>query len=463
MKGVALMRSAWQRFALLALGFISALSMVPSCQEHGMMPWKRVSGHPGRILESSNQPVQLRPYPYPYHAMLAIASDADHQTLRKFNQIHQFLNTYDMTPYGRGLGLDIADSFFIYNGSNIQRNIDVGGVPLHQQLAYFYGLSLKPYAASAIRHYLSCGWIDSLHSYGDFSTVTEKGTRFHRLLAVKAVQRMLSDGVQVPVWIDHGNMANVDNFGSRHLRPFFHYQMGAVPQSPYYHLDVTRKLGIRYMWTDIDSTSFGLKKVMKPVHMPDGSILYGFSRYTHEKIGSRGEVLWQWTAGDLDDELSLVHLRKLVREGKSVVVAQHLAANQEFLCLPKNAVQALQTLAHWQDDGKILVARTSRLLTYERVHSQLHYHLLQRGRWLEIHIDPLYDPVFGKHWPSLSELRGITFYTPHPMHTIIFVGSTRIPDGQLVVSPSDGHAPSIGIRWFTPHVQNEAVVLPKVL
>lgn len=52
----------------------------------------------------------LRKFPFPYDAMLAISSDIDNATVKKFEDYHQFLNTKEQTSHGQGLGLDIGDS-----------------------------------------------------------------------------------------------------------------------------------------------------------------------------------------------------------------------------------------------------------------------------------------------------------------------------------------------------------------
>ena len=59
--------------------------------------------------------VGLRKFPYPYKAALAICSDIDNtETLEEFLEIQKFLNTNTMTSLGRGLGLEIGNSFLMY-------------------------------------------------------------------------------------------------------------------------------------------------------------------------------------------------------------------------------------------------------------------------------------------------------------------------------------------------------------
>jgi len=55
-----------------------------------------------------------RRFPYPYRGLLAVCSDIDATSPWEFIRIHRFLNTLSsaIPYYGRGVGLDIGDSFF---------------------------------------------------------------------------------------------------------------------------------------------------------------------------------------------------------------------------------------------------------------------------------------------------------------------------------------------------------------
>ncbi|GMA59652.1 hypothetical protein GCM10025859_00920 [Alicyclobacillus fastidiosus] len=132
----------------------------------------------------------MRKFPYPYQAMLAISSDADSETLRKFNLVHEFINTTQMTPLGKGLGLDFSDSFFMYNGDNEPGYVDINHEPMSDELSYFKGVSDQPYAASVINRYIHDGWIDTMHTYGDFSQVDQNKTLFRRQLAKQAINAL---------------------------------------------------------------------------------------------------------------------------------------------------------------------------------------------------------------------------------------------------------------------------------
>jgi hypothetical protein len=404
----------------------------------------------------------LRKFPYPFKAMLAISSDADHETLRKFNLIHEFLNTNAMTPMGRGLGLDISDSFFMYNGSNLPQPIDYRHVPIQRELTYFKGTSNTRYGANVIDAYIHDGWIDTIHTFGDFSRVNQKETLFRRDLAVHAIQALEAANDHLIVWTDHGNKSNVDNFGSYGTHRFYNYQQGANPNSPYYHTDLTIPYGIKFVWTDVASDIFGHSTMLYPIRLPDGQKIWGFWRYTDTSETRTGVVHWAWSADDLAKQLSYANLARLEWHHQYAILAQHLCANNYPLPLPKNAISALKLLAREYHKGNILVARTSRLLTYNVTQVYLKYHVTYTPGHAVIHITSIHDPVLGTHVPTMDELRGITFYTSDPARTEIELGNTPISGNLITRNPSDGISPSIGIKWFPPDTKNYAIAAPGV-
>jgi hypothetical protein len=405
--------------------------------------------------------VVMRKFPYPYQAMLAISSDADHETLRKLNLIHEFLNTHVMTPWGPGLGLDVADSFFMYNGSDLRSTVDVGK-PLADEFTYFKGTSQQRYGADIIDKYIHDGWLDTLHTFGDFSMRNPSRTRFSRVLAEQAIAALRAHGDEITVWTDHGNQSNVDNFGRYGRSKFYAYQQGANPWSKYYHTDLTIPYGIRFVWPDDTSDVFGHPSMIYPIRLPDGRDVWGFWRYTNTGFTKLGAPIWCWSVNDLYKVLTLGHLDSLVASHDYAVIATHLCANSAPLPLPMSAVDALRLVACFDEDGQILVARTSRLLQYNVAQQYLRWHVTSHDGRTIIHIDTIADPVFGVHRPSLDEIRGITFYVKNPAHTTIEIGDTPVPRSLLQRNPSDGVDPSIGIRWWPADTTNYAVNAPGI-
>ncbi|WP_188882834.1 hypothetical protein [Alicyclobacillus cellulosilyticus] len=390
----------------------------------------------------------LRKFPYPYQAMLAISSDADHETLRKFNLIHQFLNTTKMTPMGRGLGLDVADSFFMYNASNLPGAIDYDGTPIHGELSYFRGTSGEVLDGRIIDRYIHCGWMDTMHTYGDFSMRDPRQTMFRRTLAAQALATLRAHHDFVTVWTDHGNPSNVDNFGSYGVRRFFRYQQGANPNSPYYHTDLLIPYGVRFVWSDQQSDVFGHDSMLYPIRLPDGRRVWGFWRYTILGYTRHHRSEWVWSVDHLSQQLSLANLRSIERRHQYAILAQHLCADNEVRPLPENGISALRMLAHEYRSGRILVARTSRLLTYNLVQRCLRYYVTQENGLAVIHVTEVADPVFGTRPATLADLRGVTFYTTDPARTQIRIWNVPLADSLLARNPSDGYAPSIMVKWY---------------
>src|SRR3990172_12491156 len=94
----------------------------------------------------------LRPFPYPFQAALTISSDNHaHFPPQTFIDAHRLLNSEEDTPLGRGLGLEIADSFWFSSGNP------------SRTFTYFKGLSTEPSElAPLFRNYIRAGYIDTL-------------------------------------------------------------------------------------------------------------------------------------------------------------------------------------------------------------------------------------------------------------------------------------------------------------
>ncbi|WAH39588.1 hypothetical protein NZD86_24360 (plasmid) [Alicyclobacillus dauci] len=405
----------------------------------------------------------MRKFPYPYQAMLAISSDADSQTLRKFNLVHEFMNTTQMTPLGRGLGLDFSDSFFMYNGNNEPGYVDINHEPMSDELTYFRGVSNQPYAASVINDYIHDGWIDTMHTYGDFSEVNQNKTLFTRKLAKQAIQTLDANGDNITVWTDHGNKSNVDNFGAYGETPFYSYQQGANPWSQYYHTNWTIPYGVKFVWADMSSSQVGMKSVIYPLQLPDGRHVWGFWRYTNSGYSKKHGVLWNWTPYQISNQLSTSNLDNLERFHEYSVVAQHLDGTTYPGALPQSAVHALDMLATQYHDGRILVTRTSRLLQYNVTQQYVSYYVTYAGGKAYIHIRDIADPVLGKHVPNLNEIRGLTFYTTNPAKTVIEIGDKPVPSNLIQDNKSDGIRPSIAVKWYPTNTTNYARTVPGVV
>ncbi|WP_242975919.1 hypothetical protein [Desulfosporosinus sp. FKB] len=398
----------------------------------------------------TNSGNQLRKFPYPFDGMLAISSDIDLSTVDKFESYHRFLNTKEQTPYGQGLGLDIADSAWMYVGSDYSEKIDQKDHSIVSEMSYFQGLDsnhLKD--ADKIVHYFKVGWIDSLHTFGDFSR-DDKKILFTRNLAVAAWKTMNESGFKPKVWINHGSPTNAQNFGAYSPKEhFFNYQGGDNPKSPYYHTDLTIGNGIRYVWNSVGKSQFTYDNPLFPLRLRDGRLVWGFFRYTDDII--KHKIDWTWETNELPYQITKQRLDQLVKEGKYSIVAQHLGKG--IIDFPFNSadIQTLQMLKTYQDEGKILVSRTVRLLDYDRSQKYVNYSIAQIEGKTYININSIDDPLFGKEIPTLDEIRGITFYVDNPESTYVLLNYNIIPENEIQRNgPDRDNKKSIGIRWFKP-------------
>jgi hypothetical protein len=388
-----------------------------------------------------------RKFPFPYEAMLAISSDADLTTLNEFETYHRFLNTREETPWGEGLGLDIADSTWMFVGNNFSDRADLEGHLADYSMSYFQGLDPKVLKdASKIIYYYNSGWIDSLHTYGDFSNKDNK-TQFKRDYAIEAIKAMKAQGFLPKVWINHGTETNVQNFGGYDPKRILKYQAGDDPKSPYFHTDLTLDNGIKYVWNSNGSNQFAFDFPLFQLNLRDGRKVWGFQRYTYDL--KNGKVIWNWEPHELPRQITPEHLDLLVKGNKYAILAQHFGKGaEEFPFNPKD-IEALKLLKTYQNENKIIVARTERLLNYARIQKFLKYDAIRKDGKNYINIKSIEDPIFGTEIPTLEDIRGATFYVDNPDQTTILLGSKPISEKRIQRNKPDHTGKrSIGVQWF---------------
>lgn len=393
--------------------------------------------------------------------MLAISNDIDQTHAPRFRQVHRFLNTTEETPMGPGLGLDVADSFWFYGRSVLSREQDAS------DFTYFRGLTWKERSpfAEELAVYLQAGWIDTIHSYGNFSGVSpdKRCTREH---AEEALQALGSAGLHPRVWVNHGNVDNVQNIGRAD------YMEGDDPDSPAYHWDLLRQAGVEYLWDGGDAGVFRRPSALVPLTLKDGSESWGFHRfYTLDfeaalEHGLRPAVAEQlkrnrsyavlWHPQHLHVQLSERHLDELSSEGGFAVIAQHLGVTPRSLMLGGPATHALRRLAGYQERGLILVARTSRLLDFNRARDFVKFAVSEDGEATTVDILGLEDPITGLTTPTADRLRGLTFYVRDERQARLLIDGSPVDESLVQRNPSDGKLPSIGLRWFEPDSTDHA-------
>jgi len=352
--------------------------------------------------------VKLRKFPYPFRAAIAICNDCDLMTRESFEKIHTFLNTSESTEFGDGLGLDIADSVFWYNNNPYETD----------QLAYA-NLNGKPAEdAGFIRECIQKGWIDCLHTYGDFSHCGG----FERKHAEMAAAEMEKRGISFRVWLNHGDRHNFQNVGAEYVE-----SLGDLPEATApggktypvweYHTDLTTAIGVRYFWnhtltgilgqdrplsrsayyrelstgSNAGSGSFATLVDKAGSLFPRGSFLSKAAKLTVENTGApvfNGNNLlvphvlrdgrpacrfYRWgiwrndTAEALAEMLKAENLDTLIRREGYAITYAHFGKRREQSgpLVPGSLAESLVRLKA-ESESHIWVAATSRLLEYNR-------------------------------------------------------------------------------------------------
>lgn len=455
--------ACWVLIGLLLLGLTCAQQEVAlAATDAALLPnWSQPSEAVRHKILHQQSKLPMRKFPYPYQSMLSITSDIDETTPEEFAQVHRFLNTHEKTRYGQGLGLDIADSFFVYMGNDATHTVDAKKHHYDRVLSYFQGTDpQKKHNADLIAHYWKAGWIDSMHAYGDFSRKNRRDITFRRSLAEQAWPQLHRDGIDCEVWINHGNSANVENFGGYLKDKFSAYQEGDNPKSPFYHTDVTLPNGIRFVWNSHGGKDYGVDDPVHAVTLRDGQRVWAFNRYTQDLVHNKIE--WRWSPNQLRNQLSREHLDQLVAKGQYAILAQHLGSQRDEQLIDKRGIQALKRLARYQQERKILVARTSRLLKYDNAKKFVHYAFVPGKDRDWLNIQSLDDPLFGAQPLLYDNLRGLTFYVPHPDKTVVLVNMEPLAEADVQVNPQDETGKrSIGIKWFEPDLKDYTKTAPK--
>ena len=421
--------------------------------------------------------VTKRRLPYPYKALLAVCSDADATSPWEFIRIHRFLNT--LTPavpyYGNGVGLDVGDSFFFKNISNNGLGVYDACYRYRNEYAWadeFGGEAARDAdprnardlvsgrlvfdgGANFIEKYIRCGWIDVLHggdgNWAEFA-FKRRATDWRRTDGQHYVEWMARRGLEIDTFTNHSAVSSdfgVPNKPSTGKKP---RSIGDVPDSTAYWADCARQAGIKFYWSYIPNESaayrptFGGDTLLVPAAFRDGSKFWHFSRYS-----GGGHY-----ADRIDSILNTQNLDSLVKENRFEIAYTHFGywsdnSNRVNPELSASSIDAFRLLKSYQDNGKILVTKTSRLLRYNLAIEHLDFTATQRNEGTTVDIRVIKDTQFGDFTPAMRDLRGITFYVADPRSAEIRISGTRVPETEIQRNPADETGEqSIGIKWFPP-------------
>ncbi len=403
--------------------------------------------------------VLLRRFPSPYKAMLAISNDIDLTSIHRLRALFRFINTREETPLGPGLGLDFANSMWMYRSPNEMPRV---GRRFAQEIAYWTdqeGQTRTPYA-DELATYARAGWIDTLHTYGNFTCASLVGRKFTRAHAEHAVEEMQRQGLVFPVWTNHGDRDNRQNIGAAA------YMQGDDPASDAYHADLMRAAGVRFLHQAKLQATAGLATPTTETQLADGGFIHTFPRMTtlmDDEAAMRRALSFGGRAGRnisgrpyaqvwatrlLDAQLSQQTLDHITKAGLFLVIGQHLGDQATLLDLDPAAEAAFRRIADYQDRGLILTTRVSRLLRYAVNRENAIWRVLSTEDGPVIDVTALADKVDHHRMPKLEDLRGFSFDAPKGAR--IALGGRLIAASEIVRTPASGlpeGRETVSVRW----------------
>jgi hypothetical protein len=393
--------------------------------------------------------VELRRFPYPYQAAIAISSDVDETTIDELDALYAAISG---RTHESGLGLEFASSFWFYNEylsalADSAVNADSVAAQFIGQpdsgFAWFVGLtdSLSEHVGW-LRKLVRGGHLDCLHSYGHF-----KEGGFVRRLAAQAVDEMRQHGLRTEVFINHNGPQNPCNMGPGPN------DFGDDPGRPEYHADLTvDSLGVVFLWRGRlthavgQSGDFSFMNTAKVMYewlvgqltsapeypygndlielyeLDDGRRVYEFTRF----YDATGDI-------ERTDQRALAHqisrdvINELIENRGYMIVYTHLGKNDGPPYIMPEMIDALRVLKDKQAAGELLVTTPSRLLRYYLNHRSIVWHSESDGEQVAITIDSLVNEVEGAWVPSLEELQGLTFYVPEGKRVVLRVADRNVP------------------------------------
>jgi hypothetical protein len=382
---------------------------------------------------------ELLSFPPPYRAGLAISNDVDDLWEPEgWWEFLRYLNTDQATRFGKGLALEVGDSFWFWTDDAAE-----------QPGAYFDGLVRKPSKfAPSIGALGRAGYLDTLHSYGNFS----RYGGFCREHAEVAAGTLRDEGFAPTVWINHGGGHDFQNLWSG---------CGDVPENPEakgasapeYHLDLTWKLGFRYAWmgelTLIPgqerrlglgdwlgpdsplrreavahvgrrlSRRLGYRQVLDryPNYPTLENRLLGYRRLrdgTRVRTFVRFGDFERATFDDLAWLLRRDFLDHLERSGGYSVVFVHWCRHpgRSFENLSRGSLDALESLARRFREKRIWVTTTGRLLAYCEARTAIRVRTNTEGNRVRVSLTA--DPLPDGRRLERGDLAGISFRISDP-------------------------------------------------
>jgi hypothetical protein len=396
---------------------------------------------------------QVRRFPYPYKAMVAICSDLDGTPDRDhYLNIVRFLNTEEDTPAGKGVGLEVGNTIYF-------------DMP-DSQFAYW---NTDDAGREVVRKLIRSRHIDCFHSFGDLAT-----TREH---AKRALTELEEHGCRMECWVDHAVAAT--NFGADIMRG-----SGDLQGLPAYHADLTHRHGVRFVWrgrvtsvvgqdcarsinhlvsfrNPVSSARTAAKEMIKGIlgrsgnakfamhgrndlarraQLRDGRTVYEFMRCNPHF----GGVAAGDTADGFGDVLTDTLLQRIIQRGGTSILYTHLGKTREpGTVFSLKTIKALHNLADAADRGEILVTTTRRLLGFWLARKSVAVTKSREQHEEMVNIDT--SSLRKSDMPC--DLDGLTVYVENSKNARLFVDGSEIANAQRHPADEQGRE-SISVPWL---------------
>ncbi|MBP7569182.1 MAG: hypothetical protein KBA95_03870 [Acidobacteria bacterium] len=397
----------------------------------------------------------LRLVPFPFRAMVSICSDLDETPDRSlYWETARFLNTFEETSIGPGVGLEVANSIYFD--------------ALPGEFSYW---NTDDRGRAMVRTLIRSGHVDCLHSFGDRVT--------SRADCARAIEELDRHGCRIEVWVDHRTAPS--NLGYDIMQG-----RGDAAGSPVFHADLSVAAGLTYAWRGRVTSVFGqnvrprfratapsgrsarravavakevvkrlaarlgsakyamhgANQVLRPIRLRSGQAVYEFMR---SDPSPRGIGVSDGLAG-LAERLAPAALRALAESGGVSLVYTHLGKLPPGVrrC-PGGTLDGLRRLADEQRAGRILVAATRRVLGYCRALSEVQVEIEEAsGRQEVLRVTRRTTPVARRL--ERADLDGLTLYVRDPARCSVLVDGVEEP-GVIRNPPDETGRASVMLPW----------------
>ncbi len=395
--------------------------------------------------------VQVRRFPYPYRAMLAVCSDLDETPDRHaYETILRFLNTSEPTAMGAGVDLEAA-----------------GGIYFDMPADRFAYWTTDDAGRDRVRTLIRSGHIDCLHSYGDMAT--------GRAHVARALDDLDRHDCKLEVWVDHGVAAT--NFGSDIMCGH-----GDQVGHPAYHADLTIDHGVKYVWRGRVTSMIGqdapgrlgglwnrghpaasartvakeavkrivgrrvesqyamhaANRLLRPAKLRDGRPVMEFLRANPHW----GGVSSCETARGIGEVITDAMLQRLIERQGACALYTHLGkAADPAVPFDERAVRAFGRLAAAHRDGRILVAATGRMLRYLDMRDRVGFRTREVDGRLDVSVR-----IGPDERGDVLDPAGLTLYVPRSEAVRLTINGAAV-ETMWTNPPDHTGRPSVSAPW----------------